>query len=47
MHLFMLNRGVMLTPFHAMALMSPDTTEDDVDRHHELFAAAIAGLIDG
>lgn len=47
MHLFMLNRGVMLTPFHAMALMSPDTTEDDVDRHHELFAAATAGLIDG
>ena len=37
-HLFALNRGVLLTPFHNMALMSPVTTEADVDRHTEVFA---------
>ncbi len=39
-HLFMLNRGVLITPFHNMALMSPATTAEDVDRHTELFAEA-------
>jgi glutamate-1-semialdehyde 2,1-aminomutase len=39
-HLFMLNRGVLITPFHNMALMSPATTAEDVDRHTELFAQA-------
>jgi glutamate-1-semialdehyde 2,1-aminomutase len=33
LHLYMLNRGVLITPFHMMALMSPATTEADVDRH--------------
>ena len=33
LHLFLLNRGVLITPFHNMALMSPATTEADVDRH--------------
>jgi glutamate-1-semialdehyde 2,1-aminomutase len=36
-HLFALNRGVLLTPFHNMALMSPATTEDDVDAHSGVF----------
>jgi glutamate-1-semialdehyde 2,1-aminomutase len=36
-HLYALNRGVLLTPFHNMALMSPATTEADVDRHTEVF----------
>jgi len=40
MHLHMLNRGVLMTPFHMMALMSPATTEADVDRHSEAFAEA-------
>ncbi|MCW2495623.1 aspartate aminotransferase family protein [Jatrophihabitans sp.] len=44
-HLFMLNRGILLTPFHNMALMSPATTEADVDRHSELFAEAAALLL--
>jgi glutamate-1-semialdehyde 2,1-aminomutase len=35
---------VLLTPFHNMALMSPMTTEADVDRHTEVFAAAAAEL---
>jgi glutamate-1-semialdehyde 2,1-aminomutase len=33
LHLYLLNRGVLITPFHNMALMSPATTEADVDRH--------------
>jgi glutamate-1-semialdehyde 2,1-aminomutase len=38
-HLYALNRGVLLTPFHNMALMSPATTEADVDLHTEVFGA--------
>lgn len=45
MHLYMLNRGVLMTPFHMMALMSPATTELDVERHSETFAAAAAELV--
>ncbi len=37
LHLYALNRGILLTPFHNMALMSPATTEADVDRHTEVF----------
>lgn len=44
-HLYALNRGVLLTPFHNMALMSPATTEADVDRHTEVFAAAASELV--
>jgi len=43
-HLYALNRGVLLTPFHNMALMSPATSEADVDRHTGVFAAAVAEL---
>ena len=45
LHLHALNRGLLLTPFHNMALMSPATTEADVDLHTELFAAAVAELV--
>jgi glutamate-1-semialdehyde 2,1-aminomutase len=44
LHLFLLNRGVMITPFHNMALMSPATTSADVDRHTEVFAEAVEAL---
>lgn len=44
LHLWMLNRGVLITPFHNMALMCPATTEADVDRHNTLFAAACEAL---
>ena len=44
LHLYALNRGVLLTPFHNMALMSPATTEADVDRHTEVFQAMLAEL---
>jgi glutamate-1-semialdehyde 2,1-aminomutase len=46
-HLYLLNRGIMLTPFHNMALMSPVTTTTDVDLHHGVFEAAIVELIGG
>jgi glutamate-1-semialdehyde 2,1-aminomutase len=44
LHLWALNRGVLMTPFHNMALMSPATTEADVDRHTEAFAGAVDAL---
>ena len=45
LHLYLLNRGVLITPFHNMALMCPDTVEADVDRHTEVFAEAVDDLI--
>jgi len=44
LHLWAMNRGILMTPFHNMALMSPATTEADVDRHTEVFAAAVDAL---
>ncbi len=44
MHLYSLNRGILLTPFHMMSLMSPQTTAADVDVHSEVFASAVAEL---
>jgi len=45
MHLMALNRGILLTPFHYMALVSPETTENDVDRYNEVFAECVDLLI--
>ena len=45
LHLYALNRGVLLTPFHNMALMSPATTEADIDAHTKIFASAVGELI--
>ena len=44
LHVYLANRGVLITPFHNMALMSPETTDEDVDRHTEVFAAALSEL---
>lgn len=44
MHLYMCNRGILMTPFHNMALMCPVSKQSDVDRHSELFESAIAEL---
>jgi len=44
-HLFLLNRGILMTPFHNMALMSPATTADDVDRHTQVFSEMADELI--
>jgi glutamate-1-semialdehyde 2,1-aminomutase len=45
LHLYALNRGVLLTPFHNMALMCPATTEADVDLHTRIFAEAARELV--
>jgi len=44
MHLFALNRGILMTPFHNMALISPDTTQADVDYHTKVFREAVQSL---
>ena len=44
MHLHALNRGILLTPFHKMALMCPATTEADVDQHTDAFGEAVVAL---
>jgi glutamate-1-semialdehyde 2,1-aminomutase len=44
LHLWALNRGVLMTPFHNMALMCPDTTEEDVDAHTAVFGEALDAL---
>jgi glutamate-1-semialdehyde 2,1-aminomutase len=45
LHLWALNRGILLTPFHNMALFSPFHTTDDVDRHTQVFGDAVAALL--
>jgi glutamate-1-semialdehyde 2,1-aminomutase len=44
MHLHAMNRGILLTPFHNMALMSPATTQAHVDRHTTVFSEALNAL---
>ncbi len=45
MHLAALNRGVLMTPFHNMALMSPVTTAADVDLHTAVFRESLAAVL--
>jgi glutamate-1-semialdehyde aminotransferase len=45
MHLYAMNRGILLTPFHNMALMSPATAPEDVDYHTKVFREAVRELI--
>jgi len=44
LHLYLINRGVLLTPFHNMALMCPATTPAQVARHQVLFDEAVGEL---
>jgi glutamate-1-semialdehyde 2,1-aminomutase len=44
MHLYAMNRGILLTPFHNMALMSPHTDAADVDQHTRVFRDAVGEL---
>ncbi len=44
-HLRMLNDGFLITPFHNMALMCPDTTDADVDAHTQAFRKLCAELV--
>jgi glutamate-1-semialdehyde 2,1-aminomutase len=45
MHLFTLNRGILMTPFHNMALISPETTQEDIDYHTKIFREAVQNLL--
>jgi glutamate-1-semialdehyde 2,1-aminomutase len=45
MHLYCMNRGILMTPFHNMALMSPATGPDDVDHHSRVFREAVKELV--
>ena len=44
LHLYALNRGMLLTPFHNMALFTPYHSPSDADRHSEIFDAALTEL---
>ena len=44
MHLFALNRGILMTPFHNMALISPYTSLSDIDHHTQVFREAVHSL---
>jgi glutamate-1-semialdehyde 2,1-aminomutase len=46
LHLHALNRGILMTPFHNMALMCPATTEADVDDHTRAFSQALDSLFE-
>jgi glutamate-1-semialdehyde 2,1-aminomutase len=46
MHLWAINRGVLLTPFHNMALFSPFHRQSDVDVHTQQFDDALTALVD-
>ena len=45
LHLACLNRGVLMTPFHSMALMSPSHNDSDVDLHSAVFAELVQQLV--
>jgi len=45
MHLAALNRGILMTPFHNMALIAPDTTESDIDFHTGVFRESVEALV--
>jgi glutamate-1-semialdehyde 2,1-aminomutase len=45
LHLYLVNRGILLTPFHNMALMSPVSTTADADAAAEIFGAAADDLV--
>jgi glutamate-1-semialdehyde 2,1-aminomutase len=46
MHLAALNRGILMTPFHNMALISPQTSNEDIDRHTEIFREIVRNLVE-
>ncbi|HEY5671852.1 MAG TPA: hypothetical protein VIS10_17805 [Anaerolineales bacterium] len=45
MALATLNRGILLTPFHNMALIAPDVTEADIDQHTRVFRDVVKALL--
>jgi glutamate-1-semialdehyde 2,1-aminomutase len=47
LHLYALNRGALMTPFHNMALMGPTTTKEQVDLHTTVFSEALEEIYGG
>ena len=45
MHLYAMNRYILMTPFHNMALMAPQTTDADVDAHTRVFRESVETLL--
>ncbi len=45
MHLAGLNRGILMTPFHNMALIAPQATAADVDRHTQVFRESVEAIL--
>lgn len=47
-HLFFTNRGILITPFHNMLLVAPDTTAEDIELHNRVFSEFVEELnVDG
>lgn len=45
LHLYLINRGILITPFHNMTLCCPDTTAEDVDCLIETLDQALTELL--
>lgn len=45
MHLAALNRGILMTPFHNMALIAAATTNEDIDLHSRVFKESVEQLL--
>lgn len=45
LHCYLLNREVLMTPFHNMALMCPATSSDDVDIYVSVFEGALDEIL--
>ena len=45
MHLSTVNRGILLTPFHNMALIAPDLNDEDIDLHSQVFQEVVSQLV--
>jgi glutamate-1-semialdehyde aminotransferase len=45
LRLFLINRGILTTPFHNMVLMAPTTSREDIDIHDRVLAEAVAELV--
>ncbi|PAU52329.1 aspartate aminotransferase family protein [Pseudomonas sp. PIC25] len=45
LHLYLINRGILITPFHNMTLCCPDTRAEDVDRLIDTLDQALGELL--
>lgn len=44
-HLFLINRGILLSPFHNMALVPPEATAEDIDFHNRVFRECVNEMV--